>query len=79
MKKVAVLYIALGRYVSFWKGFYESCEKCLGPCEADLNQPHTCHTAMGSTMSVAHLTAGCGGCVDKVNGKFQTISLYAMS
>ena len=22
MKKVAVLYIALGRYVSFWKGFY---------------------------------------------------------
>ena len=35
MKKVAVLYIALGRYVSFWKGFYESCEKYLGACEKE--------------------------------------------
>ncbi len=35
MKKVAVLYIALGRYVSFWKGFYESCEKYLGSCEKE--------------------------------------------
>ena len=33
MKKVAVLYIALGRYIVFWKDFYESCEKYLGPCE----------------------------------------------
>ena len=33
MKKVAILYIALGRYVSFWKDFYESCEKYLNPCE----------------------------------------------
>lgn len=33
MKKVAILYIALGRYITFWKDFYESCEKYLGPCE----------------------------------------------
>lgn len=33
MKKVAVLYIALGRYIVFWKDFYESCEKNLTPCE----------------------------------------------
>ncbi len=33
MKKVAILYIALGRYITFWKDFYESCEKHLGPCE----------------------------------------------
>lgn len=25
--KIAVLYIGLGRYTVFWKGFYESCEK----------------------------------------------------
>ena len=33
MKKVAILYIALGRYITFWKDFYESCEKYLSPCE----------------------------------------------
>ncbi len=33
MKKVAILYIALGRYIVFWKDFYESCEKNLTPCE----------------------------------------------
>lgn len=33
MKKVAILYIALGRYIVFWKDFYESCEKFLGACE----------------------------------------------
>lgn len=33
MKKVAILYIALGRYITFWKDFYESCEKHLGPCK----------------------------------------------
>ncbi len=33
MKKVAILYIALGRYISFWKDFYETCEKNLQNCE----------------------------------------------
>ncbi len=33
MKKVAILYIALGRYIVFWRDFYESCERYLGPCE----------------------------------------------
>ena len=33
MPKVAILYIALGRYITFWKKFYESCEKYLSPCE----------------------------------------------
>ena len=31
--KVAILYIALGRYICFWKDFYESCEKHLLNCE----------------------------------------------
>ncbi len=29
MPKVAILYIAVGRYITFWKDFYESCEKYL--------------------------------------------------
>lgn len=35
MKKptVAILYIALGRYICFWKDFYLSCEKHLLNCE----------------------------------------------
>ena len=33
MKKVAILYIALGRYICFWKDFYESCEEKLLNCE----------------------------------------------
>jgi len=33
MKKVAILYIALGRYTVFWDDFYKSCEQYLGPCE----------------------------------------------
>ncbi len=33
MPKVAILYIALGRYIIFWRDFYESCERYLGPCE----------------------------------------------
>lgn len=33
MKKVAILYIALGRYIVFWKEFYESCEEMLLSCE----------------------------------------------
>ena len=33
MPKVAILYIALGRYISFWKDFYESCEQHLINCE----------------------------------------------
>lgn len=33
MKKVAILYIALGRYIVFWPDFYKSCEKFLGSCE----------------------------------------------
>lgn len=33
MKKVAILYIALGRYIVFWKEFFESCEANLAPCE----------------------------------------------
>ncbi len=33
MKKVAILYIALGRYVVFWKEFFESCEEMLLSCE----------------------------------------------
>lgn len=33
MKKVAVLYIALGRYICFWKDFYESVEEKLLNCE----------------------------------------------
>ena len=32
-KKVAVLYIALGRYICFWKDFYESCEEKLLNCK----------------------------------------------
>ena len=32
MKKVAILYIALGRYVVFWKDFFESCEEKLLSC-----------------------------------------------
>jgi hypothetical protein len=32
-KKVAVLYIALGRYVVFWKEFFESCEEMLLSCD----------------------------------------------
>lgn len=32
-KKVAVLYIALGRYICFWKDFYESCEAKLHNCD----------------------------------------------
>ena len=32
MQKVAILYIALGRYSVFWKDFYESAEKYLFPC-----------------------------------------------
>ena len=32
-KKVAVLYIALGRYICFWKDFYESCESKLLNCD----------------------------------------------
>jgi len=35
MKKVVILYIALGRYVVFWKEFYESCEQLLLSCEKD--------------------------------------------
>lgn len=31
--KVAILYIALGRYICFWKDFYESCEKHLLNCD----------------------------------------------
>ena len=31
--KVAILYIALGRYICFWKDFYESCEEKLLNCE----------------------------------------------
>lgn len=31
--KVAILYIALGRYVCFWKEFYESCEQHLLNCD----------------------------------------------
>lgn len=31
--KVAILYIALGRYICFWKDFYLSCEKHLLNCE----------------------------------------------
>ena len=26
-KRIAVLYIATGRYIVFWKNFYKSCEK----------------------------------------------------
>lgn len=33
MKKVAILYIALGRYICFWKDFYESCEEKLLNCK----------------------------------------------
>ena len=33
MKKVAILYIALGRYIVFWRDFYESVMKNLGSCE----------------------------------------------
>lgn len=33
MKKVAILYIALGRYTVFWDDFYKSCEQYLTPCE----------------------------------------------
>ena len=33
MKKVAILYIALGRYTVFWDDFYKSCEEYLNPCE----------------------------------------------
>ncbi|MCL2596937.1 MAG: hypothetical protein FWD66_04615 [Paludibacter sp.] len=33
MKKVAILYIALGRYVVFWKEFFESCEQMLLSCD----------------------------------------------
>ncbi len=33
MKKVAILYIALGRYTVFWDDFYKSCEEYLTPCE----------------------------------------------
>lgn len=32
-KKVAILYIALGRYICFWKDFYKSCEEKLLNCE----------------------------------------------
>ena len=32
-QKVAILYIALGRYICFWKDFYESCEKNLLNCD----------------------------------------------
>lgn len=32
MPQVAILYIALGRYIVFWKDFYESCEKYLENC-----------------------------------------------
>ena len=32
-QKVAILYIALGRYICFWKDFYESCEEKLLNCE----------------------------------------------
>ena len=31
--KVAILYIALGRYICFWKDFYESCESHLLNCD----------------------------------------------
>ncbi|MDR2962877.1 MAG: hypothetical protein LBU90_04475 [Bacteroidales bacterium] len=31
--KVAILYIALGRYIVFWKDFFESCEEKLLSCE----------------------------------------------
>jgi len=33
MPKVAILYIALGRYTVFWKEFFESCEDMLMNCE----------------------------------------------
>ena len=33
MKKAAILYIALGRYVVFWKEFFESCEEMLLSCD----------------------------------------------
>lgn len=33
MKKVAILYIALGRYIVFWKDFFESCQANLNQCE----------------------------------------------
>jgi len=33
MKKAAILYIALGRYVVFWKEFFESCEELLLSCD----------------------------------------------
>ncbi|MBO7644791.1 MAG: glycosyl transferase [Alphaproteobacteria bacterium] len=32
-KQVAILYIALGRYICFWKDFYESCESKLLNCD----------------------------------------------
>lgn len=33
MKKAAILYIALGRYLVFWKDFFESCEEMLLSCD----------------------------------------------
>jgi len=33
MKNVAILYIALGRYICFWKEFFESCETNLLNCK----------------------------------------------
>ncbi|MDR2971816.1 MAG: hypothetical protein LBU83_07820 [Bacteroidales bacterium] len=33
MKKAAILYIALGRYVVFWKEFFETCEEMLLSCD----------------------------------------------
>ena len=33
MPKVAILYIALGRYIVFWRDFYESCQDKLMNCE----------------------------------------------
>jgi len=33
MNKVAILYIALGRYTVFWDDFYKSCEQYLTPCD----------------------------------------------
>ena len=29
--KIAVLYMAIGRYSIYWKGFYKSCEKNFMP------------------------------------------------
>ena len=29
--KIGILYIGIGRYICFWKDFYDSCEKFLIP------------------------------------------------